>query len=98
MSEPVYCLTTLTMQHMESASREELFNDFSPSGRYGDVVGVYHEHLSGKLVGHPDKQMMEALPSSCKWFAHKGAGYDSVDVGTAKARGAPILFILRINH
>lgn len=72
---------------MESTSRQELLTDLQDGGRYGDIAGVYHEHLSGKVVGHPDKEMMEALPASCRWFAHKGAGYDSVDVTTAKARG-----------
>jgi phosphoglycerate dehydrogenase-like enzyme len=72
---------------MESGSRQELFDDLKRGGRHGDIVGVYHEHLSAKVVGHPDKEMMQAFPESCKWFAHKGAGYDSVDVATAKSRG-----------
>ncbi|WWC64962.1 uncharacterized protein I303_107576 [Kwoniella dejecticola CBS 10117] len=72
---------------MESSSREELFKDFASGGRYSDVVAIYHEHLSDKITGHPDTDFMNALPSSCKWFAHKGAGYDSVDVHTAKSRG-----------
>lgn len=72
---------------MESKSREEFFRDLAPGGRYADIVGVYHEHSTGKIVGHPDREMMEAFPKSCGWFAHKGAGYDSVDVNAAKARG-----------
>lgn len=72
---------------MESTSREELFKDLSPGGRYDDIVAVYHEHLSIKTVGHADGDMFRALPSSCKWFAHKGAGYDDIDVGTAVKLG-----------
>jgi len=72
---------------MGSSSRKELFEDMKPGGRYSHVVGIYHEHLSADLVGQPDKDMMEALPDSCRWFAHKGAGYDSVDVTTARHRG-----------
>ncbi|WWC72809.1 uncharacterized protein I206_106773 [Kwoniella pini CBS 10737] len=72
---------------MESTSRAELFEDFSSGGRYSDVVGIYHEHISDRTVGDPDEEFINALPSSCKWFAHKGAGYDSVDVRAAKARG-----------
>jgi len=72
---------------MQSVSRSELFADMKPEGRYGDIVGVYHEHLSADAVGQPDQEMMNALPASCKWFAHKGAGYDSVDVAAAKKRG-----------
>ena len=72
---------------MESTSREELFRDLSPGGRYDDIVAVYHEHLSISIVGHADGEMLRALPSSCKWFAHKGAGYDDIDVGTAVELG-----------
>ncbi|KAK6906494.1 hypothetical protein I204_00698 [Kwoniella mangroviensis CBS 8886] len=50
---------------MESQSREEFFQDCAPGGRYSDIVGIYHEHLSDKI----------------------GAGYDSVGVKAAKARG-----------
>jgi glyoxylate reductase len=74
-------------QKMKSLSRAELFRDMKPGGRYCNIVGVYHEHLSVALVGQPDREMMEALPQSCKWFAHKGAGYDSVDVAAAKNKG-----------
>ncbi|WVQ70476.1 uncharacterized protein L199_008703 [Kwoniella botswanensis] len=72
---------------MESQSRDELFKDFASGGRYSDIVGIYHEHLSDKRTGHPDEAFFNALPTSCKWFAHKGAGYDSVAVHAAKARG-----------
>ncbi|RSH92011.1 hypothetical protein EHS25_009382 [Saitozyma podzolica] len=72
--------------HMESESREELFADLAEGGRYSDIVGVYHEHLSAERVGHPDEAMINALPKTCRWFAHKGAGYDSVAVHAAKAR------------
>lgn len=72
---------------MKSQTREELFNDLAPGGPYSDVVGIYHEHLSAPSVGHPDEAMFSALPASCKWLAHKGAGYDSVDVHAAKANG-----------
>ena len=77
-------------QKMESVSRIQLFQDLKPGGRYCDIVGIYHEHLSADLVGQPDREMMEALPQSCKWFAHKGAGYDSIDVLAAKNKGTSL--------
>ena len=83
----VYCHTSAYSQKMESVTRAQLFQDMKPGGRYCNIVGVYHEHLSAELVGQPDREMMEALPKSCKWFAHKGAGYDSVDVAAAKEKG-----------
>ena len=79
------CLSHL--QYMESQSREELFKDFAEGGRYADTTAIFHSAFSSKLVGQPDKELIDALPASCKWLAHKGAGYDSVDVHAAKARG-----------
>jgi hypothetical protein len=44
--------------------------------------------------------MINALPKTCQWFAHKGAGYDSVAVHAAKARGEQLLLraVLRLSH
>lgn len=78
----------LPSKHMESTSREELFKDLAPGGRYADIVGIYHEHESHHKIGLPDKQMINSLPSSVKWIAHKGAGYDQFDVVACKARGS----------
>jgi hypothetical protein len=72
---------------MESDSRTELFNDFSPGGRYADIIGIYHEHESHHKIGLPDKHMIYALPPSVKWIAHKGAGYDQFDFVACNARG-----------
>jgi hypothetical protein len=80
----------IRVQHMESKSREELFRDLSPGQKYGDVVAIFHEHLAQRIVGHPDAEMINALPPSCKWIAHKGAGYDQFDVAACKARGEEI--------
>jgi glyoxylate reductase len=38
-------------------------------------------------AGPLNKEFFDALPDSCKWIAHKGAGYDNVDVQAAKAKG-----------
>jgi hypothetical protein len=72
---------------MQSQSRAELFDDCKQGGRYSNITGVYHEHLSQEIVGMPDAEMIAALPDTCKWFAHKGAGYDAVAVDACKARG-----------
>ena len=74
-------------QHIESKSRQELVDDFKPGGRYSNITAIYHEHLSEPIVGKADARFFDALPESCKWFAHKGAGYDSVDVQAARRRG-----------
>lgn len=73
---------------MESTSREELFSDFAaPDGRYSRIVCIYHEHLSQPIVGMPNAEFVRALPDSCKWIAHKGAGYEAVDVAACGERG-----------
>ena len=78
VAEPTY------QKSVKSQSREELFKDFQEGGRYGDIVGIFH---ASDGFGRSDKEFFEALPTTCKIFAHKGAGYDSVDVHAAKARG-----------
>jgi glyoxylate reductase len=77
-------------KHMESASRDELFQDLAPGGKYADIVGIYHEHESSHKTGLPDRQMVYALPQSVKWIAHKGAGYDQFDVVACKERGSEL--------
>lgn len=34
-----------------------------------------------------DKELIDSLPSSVKWIAHNGAGYDPVDVRACIAKG-----------
>lgn len=77
--------------HMESKSRSELFEDFkAPSGRYSNIKCIYHEHLSQPVVGMPNAEFINTLPESCKWIAHKGAGYEAVDVAACKTRGISV--------
>lgn len=75
--------------YMESESRQEFFSDLKPDGKYGRIAGIYHEHLSQQVVGMPDAELINALPESCKWIAHKGAGYEAFDIEACKKRGEP---------
>ena len=70
---------------LESKDRAEFLKDLAPGGKYNDVVGMYSGGPSN--AGPLNKEFFDALPDSCKWIAHKGAGYDNVDVQAAKARG-----------
>ena len=38
-------------------------------------------------MGKPDIEMLDNLPSKCKWIAHKGAGYDAFDTAAMVKRG-----------
>ena len=73
--------------YMESKSRQEFFSDLKSEGKYGRIAGIYHEHLSQKVVGMPDAELINALPESCKWIAHKGAGYEAFGIDACKKRG-----------
>lgn len=73
--------------HLDSPSRAAFFADCRPGGKYDGVVGIYRENESAKKIGKYDKELIDKLPSSVKWIAHNGAGYDPVDVHACKARG-----------
>ena len=61
--------------------------EFGPGGKYEHTVGKYRENESSEKIGDFNKELIEGLPSSVKWIAHCGAGYDPVDVHACKARG-----------
>lgn len=42
-------------------------------------------------LGELDRTFIEALPSSVKYIAHTGAGYDTLDFTAAKDKGLLIL-------
>jgi len=50
-------------------------------------VGIYWENESSEKIGNFDKELIEGLPSSVKWIANCGAGYDPVDMPACKAQG-----------
>ena len=77
----------MLLQQLDSPSREEFFADCRPGGKYDGVVGIYRNNLSIGFIDIFDKELIEHLPSSLKWIAHQGAGYDKVDVQACKARG-----------
>ncbi len=74
-------------QQLDSPSRAKFFADCKPGGKYDGVVGIYRNNLSIGYIDVFDKELVEHLPSSLKWIAHQGAGYDKVDVEACKARG-----------
>lgn len=72
---------------MDSPNRASLLGECKPGGKYHGIVGIYRENDSSEAIGVYDKELVDGLPSSVKWIAHNGAGYDQVDVHACKARG-----------
>jgi glyoxylate reductase len=72
---------------MDSKTRKDFINNLSANGKYTNVVGFYRHNSSADQIGIFDAELINALPQSCKWIAHNGAGYDQIDVDACKKRG-----------
>ncbi|RAQ42548.1 glyoxylate reductase [Aspergillus flavus] len=59
-------------------------------GKLDGVVAAYRTFDSVSITGLVDEEVVNALPSSLKYLAHCGAGYDQVDVHACSARSPPI--------
>ncbi|KAJ5637928.1 hypothetical protein N7490_007807 [Penicillium lividum] len=60
------------------------------NGKYDGVVAIYRTFHSAGFTGLIDEELINALPSSLKYMAHCGAGYDMIDVHACSARNPPI--------
>ena len=56
------------------------------SGEYDEVVGIYRSNESTSATGPFNRELVEALPSSLKYIAHNGAGYDNIDIAACTER------------
>lgn len=74
-------------QYVDSPDRKSFLADFGPGGKYENTVGIYRENQSAEKIGIFDKALIDGLPSSVRWIAHNGAGYDPVDVNACRAKG-----------
>ena len=72
---------------MDSGSRSEFFAGLQPGGKYDGIIGIYRHNISTDRIGIFDKELVLQLPSTVKWIAHNGAGYDQIDVAACKERG-----------
>ncbi|KAF9268695.1 hypothetical protein L218DRAFT_892100 [Marasmius fiardii PR-910] len=71
----------------DSTDRDSFLKEFESGGKYEGTVGFYRTNSSSQKIGIFDKELVNAFPSSLKWIAHNGAGYDQIDVLACKARG-----------
>ena len=81
------------IQYMDSPDRASFLKACRSGGKYDGVIGIYRENDSADKIGKFDKEVINGLPSSVKWIAHNGAGYDPVDVHACKARGNQLAMI-----
>ncbi|KAF9243123.1 D-isomer specific 2-hydroxyacid dehydrogenase [Melanogaster broomeanus] len=63
----------------DAPHRTEFFARFELGGPYEGTVGIYRRNISAARIGIYDRALIAGLPSSVKWIAHNGAGYDAVD-------------------
>ncbi|KAI0359686.1 hypothetical protein OH77DRAFT_1420241 [Trametes cingulata] len=74
--------------HMDSPDRREFFSDLKPGGKYDGIVGIYHRGgPTAARIGALDNELISVLPSSVRWLASLGAGYDQIDIDACKRRG-----------
>ena len=66
-------------------SREEFIKDLH--GKYANVVAIGRGYLTGQKVGMFDEELISHFPSSLKYIAHQGTGYDQIDVDELNKRG-----------
>ncbi|KAF8839405.1 hypothetical protein BDN67DRAFT_773898 [Paxillus ammoniavirescens] len=71
----------------DAPNRAEFFARFEPGGPYEGTVGIYRRNISAARIGIYDGGLIAGLPSSVKWIAHNGAGYDLVDIHACKEKG-----------
>lgn len=72
---------------VDSQTREEFFEQCKDGGKFAEAVGIYRNNSSSDRIGIFDEQLIKGLPSTVKWIAHNGAGYDQINVEAAKEKG-----------
>ncbi|KAF7315178.1 2-hydroxyacid dehydrogenase [Mycena indigotica] len=73
-----------------SQDRKDFLEGFNQGGKYDGVVGIFRDNTSADHIGFFDKELIDGFPSSVKWIAHNGAGYDQIDVHACKAKGITV--------
>jgi len=72
---------------LDSPSRSDFYHNLVPDGKYSNIVGIYRDNTSADRIGIFDAELISKLPSTTKWIAHNGAGYDQIDVAACRGRG-----------
>ncbi|KAJ5779508.1 hypothetical protein N7457_007228 [Penicillium paradoxum] len=72
-----------------AANRVEFIQECK-DGKLDGVVAIYRTFFSVDQTGLVDEELVGVLPSSVRFMAHCGAGYDQVDVHACSARNPPV--------
>ena len=73
-----------SIEYYTSKSRQEFFHDCA--NKYKDVTIIYRSSESQAVVGKFDREFVSNLPSTLKFIASNGAGYDTIDVEACAER------------
>jgi len=73
---------------LDSPTREHFRDTFLP--QHPNIVAIYRHNSSADKIGVYDKELVDMLPSSVKYIAHNGAGWDQIDGAACKARGIQV--------
>ncbi|CAG8255851.1 unnamed protein product [Penicillium nalgiovense] len=73
-----------------AATNRAEFSEECKDGKLDGVVAIYRTIGSVVQTGLVDEELLNVLPSSLRYIAHCGAGYDQVDVHACSARNPPV--------
>ncbi|KAJ6783667.1 hypothetical protein PWT90_06737 [Aphanocladium album] len=55
------------------------------SEAFSGVEAIFRTYGSARITGLFDEELVAALPKSCRFVCHEGAGYDQIDVAACRA-------------
>ncbi|KAF5383487.1 hypothetical protein D9757_006132 [Collybiopsis confluens] len=76
--------------YFDSTDRKDFLQGFQSGGKYEGTVAMFRDNNVTDKIGIFDKELVDAFPSTVKWIAHNGAGYDQIDVKACKANGITV--------
>ncbi|KAJ5380227.1 2-hydroxyacid dehydrogenase [Penicillium cataractarum] len=74
----------------DSTSRDDFLKECR-SGKFEGTVAAYRTFHSFGITGQIDQELVDVLPSSLRYIASCGAGYDQIDIDACSARNPPLL-------
>lgn len=74
-------------QYFDSTDRADFLKGFQPGGKYEGTVALFRDNNLTNTIGIFDEELVNGFPSTVKWIAHNGAGYDQINVHACKAKG-----------
>jgi len=76
--------------YFDSVDRADFVKGFQSGGKYEGTVAVFRDNNLTNKIGIFDEELVNGFPSTVKWIAHNGAGYDQINVQACKAKGITV--------